>query len=173
MGEHAKANELVLALSTLDDETGEYDALTAARLMKEGKFDPALAAIESAKTKPKANRVNLRLLETAIKIEKGDFSSLEDTCKLAIAVGLDAGAHSLRARAEIRLGHWSQAEAELAAIGALNYYDKLLLLRALDLKMADMEVIADPALHKNVVNQFNELLVEMRRHGEGDWFDYA
>jgi len=170
-GEHVEANKLVLAMRTLEDEFGEYDVLTAARLMKEGKYDAALEAVSQAAQRPKVNRINLKLLQTAIQVEKGDFSSLEDTCKLAIAIGLDAGANSLRARAYIKQRKWKDAERELAKIPAKNYYDKLLLLRMFAIKVEDLEVLADPIQNTETQTEHNHLLVELRRDSDGEW-DY-
>ena len=70
----------MVAMRHLENEFGEYEILSAARLMNEGKYDDALKATTAAALRPKVNRINLRLLETAIRVEKGDFSPLEDTC---------------------------------------------------------------------------------------------
>ena len=168
-GQHDDANKLVIAMGALENEFGEYEILNAARLMNEGKYDPALEAVAAAALRPKVNRINLRLLETAIKIEKGEFSALDDTCKLAIAIGLDDGARSLRARAAIKQKQWSDAETQLAKITNKNFYDKILLVRALAIKIEDLEIVANPELLRETRNQHDALLLELRRDGTGDW----
>ena len=165
----AEANKLVGAMRSLDDEYGEYELLVAARQMKQGNYNEALDSISRAKLKAKVNRFNLRLLETAVQIEKGDTSNLEETCKLAQAIGLDSGMHSLRARAHITAGEWRPAELDLAKLTNKNYYDKLLVMRMLELKKQDLEVIADPINHRSVKQSYESILVELRRDGDGEW----
>lgn len=168
-GQHDEANKLVIAMRHLENEFGEYEILSAARLMNEGRYDVALEAVAVAASRPKVNRFNLRLLETAIRIEKGDYSALEDTCKLAAAIGLDDGASSLRARAAIKQKQWKVAETQLAKISNKNFYDKLLLVRALAVKLEDLEVMADPGLLKETKRKHEVLLVELNKDGSGDW----
>ncbi len=168
-GQQVEANKLVIAMKSLEDEFGEYEILIAAKLMKEGQYESALKAINRAKLKPKVNRINLRLLETAILIEKGDSSGLEDTCKLANAIGLGSGAHSLRARYHLKRGEWRPAEAELTKLEHKNYYDKLLVLRMLTLKKDDLIIVADPLTRGTIQTQHNQMLVELRRDADGEW----
>lgn len=171
-GMHAEANALVPILSRLDDDLGEYDILVAARLMREQKYSEALEAVARAKQKPKSNRINLRLLETAILIEKGDFSSVDETYKMATAIGLSTSAASLMARFHLKNNRWKDAETELNKISNKNYYDRLLLLRMLNQKKADLATMADPVVSADVVTLHQECLVSLHKDGEGDWLSY-
>lgn len=171
-GMHAEANALVPILSQLDDERGEYDVLLAARLMRQQNYPEALRAVERAKGKSKANRINLRLLETAILIEKGDYSTLDDTYKMALAIGLTASAASVMARYHLKNNQWKKAEEELTKIDNKNYYDRLLLMRMLNQKKSDPEILADPIASADALAKYQECMVSLRRDGDGDWITY-
>lgn len=168
-GKNDEANKLVIMMKNLENEFGEYEILSAAKSMNDGKYDVALKFVEAASLKPKVNRINLKLLETAIKIEKGDFSDLESTCKLAMAIGLENGAYSLQARAAISQKNWYDAERHLAKILHKNYYDKLLLARAFHIKLSDSEVLADPETYNELREEYESLLIDLKKGGVGEW----
>ncbi len=107
--------------------------------------------------------MNLALLEASIQVERGDFSSIEETVNLAIGVGRSDDALSLRARADLkRRGGWRDAEAGLRRITKLTYFDKVLLLRALEQKLEDPSVIADPTAAAALRRERDALTVETR-----------
>lgn len=110
MGRKGDAAKLMNILKTIDDDYGEYENLLAASCLREGKYQDALVAIEKAKAKPKSNKLNLILLEAAIKIDAGMEIDVEEVCKLAVATGLMDDAYSLRARLALREGRWADAE---------------------------------------------------------------
>lgn len=170
IGRHSEALNLVKVLGSSNDEFGEFDTLEAARNMNRGRFEDALSCIQRARQKHKVNRLNLKLLETAIKIERGDLSSIEETCRLANAVGLSDAVRSLRARAEISKRNWREAEAQVRGMSNQNYYDKMLLLRALDIKRRDPLISGDIEASNVVQREFDHLMVELK--GEPDWYEY-
>jgi tetratricopeptide (TPR) repeat protein len=63
-GNRAEAQNLMGILRTLEDDYGDYDSLRAAECLRTGNYAEALLAIERAKARPKANRINL-ILECA------------------------------------------------------------------------------------------------------------
>ena len=171
-GRHAEASALVLLLNTVQDDLGEREILTAAREMGSGRYAEALQAVERAKLKPKVNRVNLRLLEAAIRVEMGDTQTLDDTCKIATAVGRNNAAHSLRARAHLKSKDWKAAEEELRRIPNTNYYDKQLIWRCLDMKRIEPAIRADPVVFRAVMTEFDKLTVELMKEKDGAWLDF-
>jgi tetratricopeptide (TPR) repeat protein len=162
MGRRVEADQLMNILKTIDDDYGEYEGLLAARSVREGRYDEALAAIARAKAKPKSNKLNLTLLEAATKIDAGVDVDVEEVCKAAAATGRLDDAHSLRARAALRKGQWADSEQHLNKIERFNYFDKVLMVQTLDAKTRDMSVRADPALLRKTKEYHERLVVETR-----------
>lgn len=144
-GRRQDAERLEADLARLSGEHADFELYRAAAEFRNRNLSKALDWTEKAKAKSRVDRVNLALLETSIQVEGGDFSSLDETANLAVGVGRTDDALSLRARADLRRrGGWRDAEAGLRKISKMNFFDKALLLRAIEQKLEDPAVMADP-----------------------------
>lgn len=162
VGRREDADALMANLRRLPDDYGHYELMAAAAHFRNRKFEEALEAISRAKLKQKVDRVSVALLEASIRIENGDVSELEEACNLAIGVGRPADALCLRARASLGRGNWRDAEQLIRKIEKPNFFDKVVLLRALDTALRDIETKADPTREQSIRDEIAKLTLEAR-----------
>jgi tetratricopeptide (TPR) repeat protein len=162
-GRRADADRLSKELSRVSDEHGDYEMMQAATLFRQRQLGKALEWVERAKLKSRVDRVNLALLEASIMVENQDFSAVEEAINLAIGVGRNDDAQNLRARVALhKPGGWREAEDHLNKIPNPNYFDKVLLLRALMLKVDDPAIKADPTLSPDIRRRIEALTVDIK-----------
>jgi hypothetical protein len=162
-GRGREADSLGKDLERVSGEHGTYEMFEAAANLRSRRFPQALIWVDRAKNRQRADRVNLSMLEAAIRIESGDLTNLDEAINFANGVGRSDDALNFRARAALlRTGGWREAETHLKRIRKPNFYDKQLMVKALTAKLEDESTKADPTLRRSVQAELDKAVLDAR-----------
>jgi tetratricopeptide (TPR) repeat protein len=157
LGREREVDEALERLEALDDIYGDYHAFRAGQFLNEGDLTAAARHVRLASERPRANKVQLTLLDCAVKIERNDLSKLDDACAFLNSLGQTDDSRQLRARAFIKSGKWRDAERELDQVVHPGYFDLLLLTKTLNMKLDDLTVQGDPVLYGEVERKLSDV----------------